>query len=213
MNTASELFHILSQTSHCSAAVMTTCGSAFFSPTRNMLQLSEEGSRSKLERRTTLSFSLTFNPFLSLSPSFRCSPHLLSALRFLACFRRLTCKQNKSSFGRRVERGMAREKLAGNVSKGSVRLFSLNQNHPLRAVNSNAASASQSCDLPHKLWHEECMKAASLQTKISELGFVSDGFVGPSGDGTLVLRSACDSQVGVKSRASHWRSKEIVAQN
>ena len=105
MNTPRELLHILSQTSHCSAAVMTTCGSAFFSPTRNMLQLSEEGSRSKLERRTTLSFSLTFNPFLSLSPSFRCSPHLLSALRFLACFRRLTCKQNKSSFGRRVEWG------------------------------------------------------------------------------------------------------------
>ena len=73
--------------------------------------------------------------------------------------------------------GMAREKLAGNVSKGSVRLFSLNQNHPLRAVNSNAASASQSYDLPHKLWHKECMKAASLQTKISGLGFVSDGFL------------------------------------
>ena len=51
------------------------------------------------------------------------------------------------------------------------------------------------------------MKAASLQTKISELGFVSDGFVGPSGDGTLVLRSACDSKVGVKSGASHWRSE------
>ena len=87
-------------------------------------------------RRATLSFSPTFNPSLSVSlplfPQFCSSP---LSLRFLACFRRLTCKQNKSSFGRRVE-GMAREKLAGNVSKGSVRLFSFNQNHPLRHVSS-----------------------------------------------------------------------------
>ena len=111
MNTPRKLLHILSQTSHCAAAVMTTCGSAFSSPTRNMLQLSKrgaweekEGSRSKLERRRTLSFSPTFNPSLSASPPLS-AVLLLSSLRFLACFRRLTCKQNKSSFGRRVEWG------------------------------------------------------------------------------------------------------------